>query len=431
MFQNLEKLHSLTPIQIRYYQDSHRFSITSAGRRSRKTLISMRKLFLRALRESNIEEGRKYFHAAPTRQQAKLIFWERLKKNTKPFWVKLPSESELIVFLIRGIQIHVIGLDKPERIEGITGSWHGGHITEMGNTKPTVWKEHIRPLFSDTGGWCMMDGVPEGENHYYDLALYACGGALPPYPEPQIGAYAEFEEWAFFTWLSADVLSLAEITAAKQEYDTKTFDREYKGAFSSYQGKAYYNFSKDNLKMVQYESNKYVHIGIDFNVDPMTATFSHIESDTINQFDEAYLINSNTREMVDHIKEKFSTEKCIIYPDCTGAARSTTATKTAPSDIAILRNAGFKIKAHKANPMVKDRIQAVTSKIRSADGKIHYYINPKTCPKTVNDMNRVERLADGRENKEQEKIGLVHISSALGYNIIYLFPIRRGEYKLV
>lgn len=429
MFKNLVKLHSLTPIQIKYYNDIHRFAMTSAGRRSRKTLISMRKLLIRALRESNIETGRRYFHGAPTRSQAKRIFWEKLKRETKPFWIKSPSESDLVVFLIRDIEIHVVGLDKPERIEGTP--WHGGHITEMGNCKPNVWREHIRPLFSDTNGWCLIDGVPEGENHYYDMALYACGGAIPPDPEPLIGAYAEFEEWAFFTWLSEDVLTAAEIAAAKREYDIKTFNREFKGAFSSYQGKAYYNFSNKNLKAIQYEPKSYVHVGIDFNVDPMTATFSHIHSDEIRQFGEAYLVNSNTREMAEHIKELFPVEKCVVYPDCTGAARSTTATKTAPSDIAILKNAGFKVKAHKANPHVKDRITAVTSKIMTGDGKIHYYVNPETCPKTVNDLNRVERLADGRENKEQEKIGLVHISSALGYNVSYLFPTRKGEYKLI
>ena len=428
MFRNLEKLHSLTPIQIKYYKDNHRFAITSAGRRSRKTLISMRKLFIRALLESNIEHGRRYFHGAPTRSQAKQIFWKRLKIETKPFWIKAPSESELIVFLIRGIEIHVVGLDKPERVEGTP--WHGGHITEMGNTKAGIWGEHIRPLFSDTNGWCMIDGVPEGENHYYDLALYAAGGAIPE-TESYIGAFAEFEEWAFFSWFSADVLTEAEIKAAKQELDVKTFNREYKGAFTSYQGKAYYNFSNKNLKMVQYQKGKYVHIGIDFNVDPMTAVFLHIDSDEISQFGEAYLINSNTREMVEHIKDLFPVGECVIYPDCTGAARSTTATKTAPSDIAILKNAGFTVKAHKANPHVKDRLDSVNCKIKTADEKIHYYVNPEECPKTINDLNRVERLPDGRENKEQEKLGLVHISSALGYPVTYLFPIRRGEYMLV
>ena len=56
--------------------------------------------------------------AAPTYAQAKLIFWEELKRDTKYFQSKTPSESELWVKLKNGSEIRVLGLDKPERIEG-------------------------------------------------------------------------------------------------------------------------------------------------------------------------------------------------------------------------------------------------------------------------------------------------------------------------
>ena len=81
------------------------------------------------------------------------------------------------VILKNGSMIQVIGLDKPERIEGMP--WHGCHITEIGNIKETAWGENIRPVLSDTNGWAILDGVPEGINFLYDLALYACDGALP------------------------------------------------------------------------------------------------------------------------------------------------------------------------------------------------------------------------------------------------------------
>jgi hypothetical protein len=60
-------------------------------------------------------------------------------------------------------------------------------------------------------------------------------------------------------------------------------------------------------------------------------------------------------------------------------------------------------------------------------GKRRYFANPETCPKTINDLNRVERLPDGRENKKQEEQGLVHISSALGYLINFNFPVLKQE----
>jgi hypothetical protein len=419
-------LKNLTPIQKKYYNDTHRFSITSAGRRSRKTIISMAKLENRALDRSLIEKNCRYFHAAPVWGQAKKIFWDLLKKNTKMFWVKNPYETDLIVFLINGIEIHVTGLDKPSRIEG--QPWHGGHITEMPNTKPKIWGEHIRPLFSDTNGFCFLDGVPEGKgDDYYDMVLHACGGAIPQTMPNGVGAYGENPqdpEWAFFTWLSADVLTEAEIISAKIGVDERTFRQEWEGSFESMEGRAYYNFSKENLKLCKYKEGQTVHIGMDFNVNPMTAVFGHIESDEYHQFGEAYLKNSNTFEMARHIAELFPIDKVTIYPDSTGNARESNAWKT---DLQILRDYGYYIRAKSTNPYVRDRINAVNSLICSMGGKRRYFANPETCPKTINDLNRVERLPDGRENKKQEEQGLVHISSALGYLINFNFPVLKQE----
>ena len=107
-------LNNLTQRQIDYLLDHHRYVILPAGRRSRKTLISKRKVLI----EGMYHPEHKYFHGAPTRQQAKDIFWKDLKKYTKLFWGKIPNESELYVTLWNGTEIHVVGLDRAERIEG-------------------------------------------------------------------------------------------------------------------------------------------------------------------------------------------------------------------------------------------------------------------------------------------------------------------------
>ena len=421
-----EKLHSLTDRQKQCLDDEHRFIVNSAGRRSRKTLIFSRKLLLHALNNPRT----RYFQGAPTRPQAKAIFWQRLKDSTHEFRKGWPVETELKITLLNGSEIHIVGLDKPERIEG--QPWHGCHITEFGNLKPGAWGEHIRPTLSDTGGFAYLDGVPEGMNHYYDMALYAAGGSIPE-SLPMIGSYAEnpdSAEWCYYNWFSEDVLAEAEIMAAKMELDERTYRQEYQGAFESYEGLAYWAFGPENMAAIEYNAphparnfqGEHVHCGMDFNVDPMAATFCHIRSNNIFQFGEAYLGNSNTYQMVEHINDLFPIGNVTIYPDSTGRAMESNATE---SDIAILRKAGYTIKARSINPRQKDRINAVNSKLRAGDGKPHYFINPKTCPKTINDFNKVESLADGRLNKEQEKTGLVHISDAAGYLISYLFPVRQ------
>jgi len=396
--------------------------VLPAGRRSRKTLISKRKVLLKALENP----GHRYFEAAPTRAQAKSIFWNDLKRDTKIFR-KDKSDGELWIKLKNDAEIHVIGLDKPERIEG--QPWNGGHISEVANIKPGAWQENIRPVLSDTKGFCILDGVPEGRNHLYDLALYATGGTIPR-TTPGRGAFSlnpHDPEWAYYSWFSSDVLDSAEIVAVRNTLDARTYRQEYEGSFEDVQGLLYWAFGKHNYSDCEYNKDEAVHVGMDFNVNPMTATFSHIRSDEVFQFGEAYLTHSNTFEMADHIKEKFG-HNVIIYPDSTGKALESNATK---SDIAILEKAGFNIRAKAANPRVKDRVKSVNSLMMAADETVRYHVNPKNCPKTVNDFNRVESTDDGRENKAQESQGLVHISSALGYMIYYLFGINRGRVQSI
>ncbi len=425
VLKSIYDLSPLTPIQKLFLQDEeHRFQVTCSGRRSRKTLIGRRKTFLRAL-----ERKGRYFHGAPTHKQAKSIFWDDLKRYTK-YLRRSKSESDLWVKLINGSEIHVVGLDAPERIEG--QPWHGCHLTEFGNFKPNAWESNIRPVLSDTNGWAIIDGVPEGRaGGYYPLCLYACGGALPERNEAikgAIGTNVDDPDWIYYHWFSSDVLPASEIAAARRTLDDRMFRQEYEGSFESTAGLAYYAFSATNLKRLKYDPQKAVYVGMDFNVDPMSAVFFHIENDTILQFGEAYLRHSNTYEMRDEIKSRFPVSMVTIFPDSTGEAESSKATK---SDLAILRLAGFKVKAHKSNPKVKDRINAVNARIRTTDGQIHYFVDPVACPYTVKDLNMVERLPDGRENKKQEDEGLVHISSALGYPIAYMYPVRSGTYGVV
>ena len=48
-----------------------------------------------------------------------------------------------MISLKNGAQIWVVGLDRPERIEG--SPWDGGVLDEYGNMRANAWPEHIRP----------------------------------------------------------------------------------------------------------------------------------------------------------------------------------------------------------------------------------------------------------------------------------------------
>ncbi|MCK4761968.1 MAG: hypothetical protein KAW12_07200 [Candidatus Aminicenantes bacterium] len=333
------KFPKLTPIQLKYFNDwDHRFQVISAGRRSGKSMIGKRKGLIFSLQHQHVRG----FYAAPTHLQAKAIFWKQLKDETKYLRHRI-SESELSIELRNGSFIQVVGLDKPERVEGQPWDW--AHLTEFPNMKSNVWIEHLRPAFSEvsevTGkpGWVIFDGTPEGLNHYYNLALMATDGVIPE-PVPIEGAFASSEqnpEWALYTWLSSDILPGYEIANAESELDQVTFYQEYGGKFLGRKGRAYYAFGDDNIRNIRYNPEEEIHCGIDFNVNPMTCTIGHIRGNEYQQFGELYLPNSNTPALCKEIARKFSEKKTILInirvyiftlmqPEPTGIRHQTTRT---------------------------------------------------------------------------------------------------------
>ena len=154
------------PEQYRLWWHPSRFNVNPAGRRSGKTELAKRKLVNYAIQGLSKFEDPRYFAAAPTYNQAKRIYWDDLKRLTpKWFLAKPPSESDLTITGVNGSIIQVIGMDKPERIEG--SPWDGGILDEFGNMKKDAWAKYVRPALSDRNGWSDLIGVPEGRNHYY------------------------------------------------------------------------------------------------------------------------------------------------------------------------------------------------------------------------------------------------------------------------
>jgi hypothetical protein len=424
------QLVGLTPIQQDYLHDrKHRFFVVPSGRRSRKTLISRRKTMLAAMRKPG-----RYFHGAPTRSQAKAIFWEALKRDTRAMWARTPNESDLIVYLLNGSEIHVVGLDKPQRTEG--QPWHGIHVTEFGDTKKGAWAANLRPLLSDTGGWAILDGVPEGQsNHLYDIALYAAGGSIPA-TQAGIGSFAESKddpEWCYYHWFSADVLTSAEIEAAQRELDPRMFRQEYEGSFEAYDGLAYHAFSRENILDGEWEikTDRPVFIGMDFNFDPMAAVaLQEDDNGGLVVFREFWFQNCDTdAACVKHVESIGKDRHFEIYPD--PACQSRASHGAGKTDLVLIRQAyqqaeakKYTVFVRKSHPARKDRMNAVNALFQNAAGIRRLRIAP-SCKMLIKDLQRVtaEEFLNG--NFKDGERG--HITDALGYFAEYRFPIRNGQ----
>jgi len=243
------------PVQYRLWTEEKRFKVVPAGRRSGKTELGKRKL-IEAAYEGTMFPDARFFASAPTRDQAKRIFWTDLKAMVNMQYVSSIMESELKIEFVNASEIHVIGMDKPERIEGTP--WDGGIMDEYGNMKKKAWPENVRPSLSDRMGWCWLIGVPEGRNHYYNT-----------YRE----AKADTSNlWGAYHWISADILPPQEIEAAKRDLDLRTYEQEYEASFVNYAGMAYYCFDeKYSVGKLEYDPINPLIFCFDFNESPGVA----------------------------------------------------------------------------------------------------------------------------------------------------------------
>lgn len=391
---------------MRLWTENKRFSVVPAGRRSGKTEMAKRKLVISLADKKGWEDPR-YFAAAPTRSQAKRIFWKDLKALVPQAWVKKVYETELCILSKSGSELWVVGLDKPQRIEGV--AWDGGVLDEYANMRPGAWSENIRPALSDRHGWCWFIGVPEGVNHYKELADYASSGVD--------------EEWGFYTWPSSDILPKEELEAARRVLDPRTFRQEYEASFEGARGRAYYAYEVKihEAPGITLDEKLPVIACCDFNVDPCVWEIAQCHSGKVFVIDEIALRNTSTMEMGKEFLRRFGKHRAgnIVYGDAAGSNRST----AGKSDYAILYGLGLKDqRIKKSNPLVRDRINAVNAMLKNTSSEARLFHHPG-CVLLKKDFESVE-WKDGAVEIEKSGRDLTHASDALGYYIESEFPLK-------
>jgi hypothetical protein len=367
-------------IQLRLWNDWTRFKIIPAGRRSGKTELAKRRLIEHLFRKVKHGQPSRYFAAAPTREQAKRIFWEDLKKMLKSDWVKLISETDLRIVTTSENQLWVLGLDVAQRMEGTP--WDGCVIDELANCRPGIWDAHIRPALADRHGWAWLIGVPDfdspGQIEYEKMARIARCNVDP--------------EWACFTWPSADILPLEEVESARRRLDPRIFEQEYLGKFVIAGGRAFPDFDETiHVKLTPYDPALPICWSLDFNINPMCSGVIQHHMGQVNIIDELSLPDTKTDTacfafMEKALMNRWNLTHLTIYGDATGSARDST---SGISDWTIvsnrLKNIGPAFKVCPRNPSIKDTINALAARLRSSDGSVHLSIDPK-CTRIIDDL---------------------------------------------
>lgn len=335
-----------------------------------------------------------------------------------PMLIEKVMTSEQYIRLYNGAEIHVVGLDKPARIEG--QPWNGGGVDEIADIKATAWQENIRPLFDTIGmedSWCWLIGVPDGLNHYYELAEYARNSGDP--------------EWGFYTWKSSEILSEKAIASAKRQLDPRAFRQEYEASFETASGRVYADYCNDNHSQREFDPNLPIIWTHDFNFTPLSSAILQVVGKDVYVVDEIILESAVAANTAAEFVEKYkhcNRQTVKIYGDASGRAGEK---HGIASDFTIIRDslkaAGFEnvlMKMPNANPSIKDGQNSLRAKILNAAGERSFFVNPAKA-KHVDKGLKTTQLKEGSTFQEEDST-YQHVTTALRYYTNVDFPIVRN-----
>ena len=188
-------------------------------------------------------------------------------------------------------------------------------------------------------------------------------------------------------------------------------------------GQVYVDFDPtlNDTKEELYNDNETVHIGLDFNVNHMSAVVC------VNRNGAAYIVDEiadmrDTPSMILEIQKRYDGRLIIVYPDASGNSRKTV--DASKSDIGLLKDAGFRVSAPTKNPPVRDRIVSVNAMFCNAQNVRRLFVNTDKCPTLTSNLN--EQAYD--ENGNPRKANNVdHNLDALGYVIHRQYGISRAK----
>lgn len=404
-----------------------RFIAAVAGRGSGKTEMARR--YIVTCLSYQKEKPPIYVYCLPTYNQAKKVAWYPILNLIPPDWIVKPNgvnKSESSITTVFGSTLYIVGMDKPQRIEGL--QIDGIVIDESSDQRPELFRKTVMPMLSDRNGWAWRIGVPKKSGiGRVDFRLFFEAGLDPSHPSQ-----------ASYTWKSEEVLTPSQIEEAKRQLDPQEYAEQYEAQWVDTGGTIYYNFARSNISdSVRYIATERIIIGCDFNVSPMCWVVCQFKDDNLFVLDEIFVKDTNTTAVLTHLHEKYGLMHSQNYDkdkpgsgewtfigDASARARKTSATRT---DYLTIKNdvrfGNKKVLFPQRNPHLRDRFACVNAAFSNAKGQQRLFIHPR-CKHLINDfmvMSYKEGTTDV-ENYDGTDIG--HMADALGYVVFMLMPIK-------
>jgi phage terminase large subunit-like protein len=207
----------LLPWQTDVWNDTTRFKVVAAGRRTGKSRLAAWMLIVEALQA---DRGHVWY-VAPTQGQARDIMWQTLLELGHNV-IDTSHVNNMQIKLVNGATISLKGADRPETMRGVSLKFVV--LDEYADMKPSVFEQILRPALADLKGKALFIGTPMGRNHFYELYTYG-----------ESGQDKDYKSW-HFTSFDNPLLDPNEIETAKKSMSSFAFRTEFMASFEAASG---------------------------------------------------------------------------------------------------------------------------------------------------------------------------------------------------
>jgi hypothetical protein len=337
-----------------------------------------------------------------------------------PEVLETDNQTELRVRLINQSEIVFKSGEVLDNLRGET--LNGVVIDEVRDQHPELWPMVIRPMLATTKGWAAFVSTPRGFDAFYDLYQFAI--------------LDKSGQWQAFHAPSTSnpLFTIDEREEARRVMSEAEFAQEIMAEFRDLTaGKAYLSHGTHNHQ----EHSSFTRDGslisphlpilvcMDFNVGHLRWTLGQTANSRFYFFNEISLNNSHTQEGARELVARVKGHAPGVYlvGDATGNARKTAASGS--TDYTILGEMLDQAKVKwvnytpDSNPSVKDRVNIVNSRLKSAEGEVFLHYHPIHCPNLKRDFERVVWKKGAQAILDQTSDpSLTHSSDGVGYGVV-------------
>jgi hypothetical protein len=408
------------PSQRLFHQLTNRFKGFSGPIGSGKSQA----LCQEAIRMSYINAGRTGLIGAPTypmlRDATQATLFEILEANG----IKYQHNKGENTVVLRGTRSKILfrPVEEFERLRGTNLAWFG--IDELTYTQEESWlrlEGRLRdPKATQLCGFAVW--TPKGYDWVYRRFI-----ASPP--KGYRAVLAKPNENRFLLDKIPDFYE-----RLKDSYDERFYAQEVLGEYVNLDaGRVYSSFDRNvHVQPGCVDPNRPLLWAVDFNVDPMSSVIAQASAGgRILVLDEIFLRHTTTLEASKEFLKRYPEHRAgvVVYGDASGQHAQT----TGASDFDIIKayfaeNSKTKVRYEvpKSNPSVRERVNLMNSKLRSASGVVGLLVDPK-CRELIRDFEEVSYKEDsGQVDKDRDRMR-THLSDALGYLLLEQSRPKVGE----